>query len=55
MADQREITKEYLELFITTVRKGGKVTFVESSNLLAVDHPSRGYIVLELADKIVDN
>lgn len=54
MAD-REITKQFLELFINTIRKGGNVTFVEENNLLAVDHPEKGYLVVQIADKVVED
>lgn len=52
--EPREITVEYIQLFISTIRKGGPVTFVEKDNLLAVTHPTKGYLVLQLADEVVD-
>lgn len=54
MDDQREITKEYLNEFIDFVKKGSRITFVKTTNLLAVEHPTKGYLVLELKDKVVD-
>jgi hypothetical protein len=54
MDDQREITKEYLDLFISTVKRGCPMIYVEGSQLLAVDHPTQGYLVLQLRDKVVD-
>lgn len=54
MDDQREITEEYLNLFINTVKKGCPMVYVEGSQLLAVDHPTEGYLVLQLRDKVVD-
>lgn len=53
--ETREITKGYLELFVETIQKGNPVTFVEKTNLLAVDHPSKRYLVLEIADKVVED
>jgi len=55
MDDPRKITEAYLQLFVETITKGGKVIFVKESNLLAVDHPSQGYLVLQIADKVVDS
>ena len=53
--ETRKITKEYIELFVNTIRKGGAVTFVEKDNLLAVDHLEKGYLVLQIADKVVED
>lgn len=50
--EERTVTKEYLSLYIETIRKGNPVTFVEQDNLLAVDHPEKGYLVLQIADKV---
>ena len=50
--DKRVITQDYLQVFVETIAKGGRVTFVEESNLLAVDHPSMGYLVLQIADEV---
>lgn len=49
----REITQSYLEFFVQTIQKGNPVTFVEESNLLAVDHPEKGYLVIQVADRVV--
>lgn len=50
----REITTEYLQEFVTSIAKGNPVTFTVAQSLLAVDHPSKGYLVIQLADKVVD-
>lgn len=55
MDERREITESYLQHFIDTVRKGNPVTFVQENNLLAVDHPDEGYLVIQIADKVVPN
>lgn len=52
--EAREITKAYLDLFIETIKRGGQVVFVEKTNLLAVSHPIEGYLVIEIADKVID-
>lgn len=54
MNSEREITTQYIEKFIQTILKGNPVQFVMENNLLAVDHPSEGYLVLQIADKVVD-
>lgn len=54
MAEQREISTQHLNLFISSVQKGFPVLYVESSGMLAVDHPEIGYLALTLADKVVD-
>jgi len=54
MVEQREITSDYLNLFITSIKRGYSVVFVEGTGMLAVDHPSEGYLVVQLADKVVD-
>lgn len=54
MDEPREITKEYLIEFIDFVKKGSRITFVETTNLLAVEHPTKGYLVLQIKDKVVD-
>lgn len=55
MKKTREITKGYIELFVKTIQNGNPVTFVEADNLLAVAHPEKGYLVLEIADKVVED
>lgn len=55
MTKQREVSHDYINMFVQTIAAGNPVTFVEGTNLLAVDHPEIGYLVLELADKVVDN
>jgi len=55
MSEQREITKQYLDVYIDAIRKGNPVVFVEGNNLLAVDHPEKGYLVLEIADKVQED
>jgi len=50
--EERTVTKEYLSLYIDTIQKGNPVVFVEADNLLAVDHPEKGYLVLQIADKV---
>lgn len=52
--EPRKITEDYLKEFIGTIMNGGKVTFVRENNLLAVDHPAKGYLVLQIADKVID-
>ena len=54
MDEQREISKAYLNKFIEFIKKGSRVTFVETKGLLAVEHPTEGYLVLEIKDKVVD-
>lgn len=54
MDKPREISKAYLNEFIEFIKKGSRVTFVETTGLLAVEHPTKGYLVLELKDKVVD-
>lgn len=46
MEKTREITKGYLQLF-----QDGNPT----DNLLAVAHPLEGYLVLEIADTVVED
>ena len=53
--ETREITKGYLQLFVKTIQDGNPVTFVEADNLLAVAHPLEGYLVLEIADTVVED
>jgi hypothetical protein len=55
MTKQRKVSHDYIEMFVQTIVAGNPVIFVEDANLLAVDHPEIGYLVLELADKVVDN
>ena len=55
MGEPREITKEYLNEFIDLVKTGSRVIYVESSGYLAVEHPTKSYLVLELKDKVVDS
>jgi len=50
--EERTVTKDYLNLYIDTIQKGNPVVFVEADNLLAVDHPEKGYLVLQIADKV---
>jgi hypothetical protein len=52
---ERTVTKSYIEHYVNTIRKGNPVTFVESDNLLGVDHPEEGYLVLQIADKVVED
>lgn len=53
--EPREIKQSYLQLYIDTIRKGCPVTYVETDNLLAVSHPEKGYLVLQIADKVVED
>ena len=55
MTKQREVSHDYINMFVQTIAAGNPVIFVEESNLLAVDHPELGYLVLEIADKVIDN
>ena len=55
MTKKREVSHDYVNMFVQTIAAGNPVTFVEESNLLAVDHPELGYLVLEIADKVIDN
>lgn len=55
MTKQREVNHDYINMFVQTIAAGNPVTFVEENNLLAVDHPELGYLVLEIADKVIDN
>jgi len=52
---ERTVTKSYIEHYVNTIRNGNPVTFVEKDNLLAVDHPEEGYLVLQIADKVVED
>lgn len=52
---ERVITEEYLQLFINTIKNDGPITFQKSGNLLAVDHPELGPLILQIKDKIVVN
>lgn len=52
--EDREITQEYLNAFINSIKTGGKVIYVEEESLLAVGDVTRGYLVLRLKDKVVD-
>lgn len=53
--EQRQITEEYLQYFIKCIRGGGKVVFVQESNILGVEDPKGDYIVVQLTDKVTDN
>jgi len=55
MTKKREVSHNYINMFVQTIAAGNPVTFVEENNLLAVDHPELGYLVLEIADKVIDN
>lgn len=55
MTKKREVSHDYINIFVQTITAGNPVTFVEENNLLAVDHPELGYLVLEIADKVIDN
>ena len=55
MTKKREVSHDYINMFVQTIAAGNPVTFVEENNLLAVDHPELGYLVLEIADKVIDN
>ena len=53
MSKKREVSESYLNMFIEDIKAGYPVILVKASNILAVDHPTRGYTVLKLADKVV--
>lgn len=53
MSEQREITEEYLQYFIQTIRNGGRVVFVQENNLLSTVDVEGNYIVVQLADTVV--
>jgi len=53
MSEQRVITDKYLQLFVETIMKGNPVKFVQENNLLAVDHPELGYLVVKIGDKVI--
>ena len=50
---KREVSSDYVEEFIGAIKNGNPVTLVQVKNLLAVDHPSLGTMVLQLKDKVV--
>ena len=50
--EQREITEEYLQYFVQTIRNGGKVVFVQENNLLSVADANGNWIVLQIKDKV---
>lgn len=52
--EARELSRDYLNVFINCIQKGYSVAYVEVSNILAVDHPELGWVGLQLLDKIVD-
>lgn len=54
MDDPREISKEYLNEFIQLIKDGSRVLYVEKSGYLAVEHPTKQYLVLEIKDKVID-
>ena len=54
MSKPREITSAYLNEFIDLVRSGSRVIYVETSGYLAVEHPTKSYLILEIKDKVVD-
>jgi hypothetical protein len=54
MSKPREITSAYLNEFIDLVKTGSRVIYVEKSGYLAVEHPTKSYLVLEIKDKVVD-
>ena len=53
--DIREVSSSYLNLFIKSIQLGYPVVYVESSQILAVDHPSEGYLGLQLKDRVVSD
>jgi type IV secretory pathway ATPase VirB11/archaellum biosynthesis ATPase len=55
MGSPREISKEYLNEFIELIKSGSRVLYVEKSGYLAVEHPTKQYLVLEIKDKVIDN
>lgn len=55
MDEPREITSAYLNEFIDLVKSGSRVLYVQESGYLAVEHPTRGYLVLEIKDKVIDS
>jgi type IV secretory pathway ATPase VirB11/archaellum biosynthesis ATPase len=55
MGKAREISKEYLNEFIELIKSGSRVLYVEESGDLAVEHPTKQYLVLEIKDKVIDN
>jgi hypothetical protein len=50
--EQREVTEEYLQYFVQTIRNGGKVVFVQENNLLSVADANGNWIVLQIKDKV---
>ena len=52
---ERTVTKSYIEHYVNTIRNGNPVIFIEKDNLLAVGHPEEGYLVLQIADKVVED
>jgi len=52
---KREISKAYLNEFIGLIKSGSRVLYVEESGNLAVEHPTKQYLVLEINDKVIDN
>lgn len=52
---ERKITTGYLNHFLSSIKKGYPVLYVQESGILAVDHPADGYLVLQLKDKVVDS
>ena len=52
---ERTVTKSYIEHYVNTIRNGNPVIFIEKDNLLAVGHPEEGYLMLQVADKVVED
>lgn len=52
MREPRELTEAYLNNFIQAIKNDNPVVFVKADNLLAVDHPELGYLVLALNDTV---
>jgi len=55
MDEPREITSAYLNEFIDLIKSGSRVIYVQDKQYLAVEHPTRGYLVLEIKDKVIDS
>lgn len=51
----REVTTGYIQEFVKAISRGNPTTYMVAGNLLAVDHPALGPLVLQLADKVVDS
>ena len=53
MKQKREVSTQYIEEFVKAIKLGNPVTLVTASGYLAVDHPTKGTMVLQLKDKIL--